>query len=67
MTGDGSIPVGVTDARAIFDGNMSGITGYTLNSVTPAVAKAGMVDHLDGELSRPMSRRYFSASWARAR
>ncbi len=43
MTGDGSIPAGVTDARAIFDGNMSGITGYTLNSVTPAVAKAGIV------------------------
>lgn len=43
MTGDGSIAVGVTDAKAIFDGNMSGITGYTLNSVTPTVTKSGMV------------------------
>jgi Flp pilus assembly protein TadG len=43
MTGDGPIAVGVTDAKAIFDGNMSGIGGYTLNSVTPAVTKTGMV------------------------
>ena len=32
MTADGAIEVGVTDAKAIFDGNMSGVTGYTLNS-----------------------------------
>ena len=43
MTADGPIPVGVTDAKAIFDGNMSGVSGYTLNSVTPVVTKTGMV------------------------
>ncbi len=43
MTTDGPIPVGVTDAKSIFDGNMSGVTGYTLNSVTPAVSKTGMI------------------------
>ena len=39
MTVDGPIPAGVTDATNIFNGNMSGVTGYTLNSVTPAVQK----------------------------
>ncbi|MFH1343114.1 MAG: TadE/TadG family type IV pilus assembly protein [Pseudomonadota bacterium] len=43
MSGDGDIPAGVTDARAIFDGNMSGEAGYTLNSVTPTVTKVGML------------------------
>ena len=43
MTTDGPIPVGVTDAKSIFDGNMSGVAGYTLNSVTPTVSKTGMV------------------------
>ena len=43
MTADGPIEAGVTDAKAIFDGNMSGVTGYTLNSVTPTVSKTGMV------------------------
>src|ERR1700716_632504 len=32
MTGDGSIAAGATDAGNIFDGNMTGVTGYTLNS-----------------------------------
>ena len=41
MTSDGSIPVGVTDAANIFNGNMSGVTGYTLNSLTPTVTKTG--------------------------
>jgi Flp pilus assembly protein TadG len=41
MTSDGPIPAGVTDATNIFTGNMSGVTGYTLNSVTPAVNKTG--------------------------
>jgi Flp pilus assembly protein TadG len=41
MTTDGPIPAGVTDATNIFNGNMSGTTGYTLNSVTPAVNKTG--------------------------
>jgi Flp pilus assembly protein TadG len=40
MTVDGPIPVGVTDATNIFNGNMAGVTGYTLNSVTAVVAKA---------------------------
>jgi Flp pilus assembly protein TadG len=39
MTVDGPIPVGVTDATNIFNGNMAGVNGYTLNSVTPAVSK----------------------------
>ncbi|MDB5576209.1 MAG: pilus assembly protein [Bradyrhizobium sp.] len=43
MTGDGTITAGEDDAKAIFDGNMSGVTGYTLNSVTPVVTKAGML------------------------
>lgn len=43
MTGDGAIAAGATDARAIFDGNMSGVTGYTLKTLTPAVTKAGML------------------------
>ena len=43
MTGDGDIAAGVADARNIFDGNMSGAAGYTLNNVTPVVTKAGML------------------------
>ncbi len=39
MTGNGPIPAGVTDAINIFNGNMSGVTGFTLNSMTPAVTK----------------------------
>lgn len=39
MTSDGPIPVGVTDAKNIFNGNMSGQTGYTLNSMTATVVK----------------------------
>ncbi|AWL98800.1 TadE/TadG family type IV pilus assembly protein [Bradyrhizobium amphicarpaeae] len=41
MTSDGSIAVGVTDARNIFDANRANQTGYTLNSVTPTVVKSG--------------------------
>jgi Putative Flp pilus-assembly TadE/G-like len=41
MVSDGPIPAGVTDATNIFNGNMSGVTGYTLNSVTPVVTKTG--------------------------
>src|SRR5207302_4864855 len=40
MTTDGPIPVGVTDATNIFNGNMSGVTGYT---VTPTVTKTGAI------------------------
>jgi Flp pilus assembly protein TadG len=43
MTSDGSIGVGVTDAKNIFNANMTGVTGYTLNSVTPTVTKSGTV------------------------
>ena len=39
MSGNGPIPAGVTDATNIFNGNMSGVTGYTLNSMTPVVTK----------------------------
>jgi hypothetical protein len=42
MTGDGSIAAGATDAGNIFDGNMTGVTGYTLNSRTPVVTKTGI-------------------------
>lgn len=43
MTSDGPIPAGVADATKIFNGNMSGTAGYTLNSVTPVVTKTGSV------------------------
>jgi Flp pilus assembly protein TadG len=39
MTVDGPIPAGNTDATNIFNGNMSGVSGFTLNSVTPNVQK----------------------------
>jgi Flp pilus assembly protein TadG len=41
MTSDGPIPDGVTDATKIFNGNIAGVGGFTLNSVTPAVNKTG--------------------------
>ena len=41
MTADGSIPAGVTDATNIFNGNMSGTAGYTLNSMSAVVTKSG--------------------------
>jgi hypothetical protein len=41
MTSDGTIPAGVTDATAIFNGNMSGVAGYTLNSMSAVVTKTG--------------------------
>jgi Flp pilus assembly protein TadG len=43
MTTDGPITAGATDASSIFTGNMFGVTGYTLNSVTPTVTKTGSV------------------------
>ena len=42
MTGDGSVTAGVTDANKIFDGNMSGITGYTNLTRTSTVTKTGI-------------------------
>ena len=41
MTVDGPIPEGVTDAKNLFDGNVSGMTGYALNSLSLAVVKSG--------------------------
>jgi Flp pilus assembly protein TadG len=41
MTADGPISVGVTDATNIFNGNMSGTIGYTLNSMSAVVMKSG--------------------------
>ena len=40
MTVDGPIPAGATDAVAIFNGNMSGVSGFTLNSVSAVVTKS---------------------------
>jgi Flp pilus assembly protein TadG len=42
MAGDGSITAGVTDANNVFDGNMSGSTGYTNLSRTSTVTKTGI-------------------------
>jgi len=42
MTGDGSVTAGVTDANAVFDGNMSGVGGYTLGFRTSTVTKTGI-------------------------
>jgi Flp pilus assembly protein TadG len=44
MTSDGPIPAGVTDATNIFNANMNGVTGYTLNNMTPVMKKkAGII------------------------
>lgn len=42
MTSDGPVPAGVTDANNIFNGNMSGTTGYSNLSVTSTVTKTGV-------------------------
>ena len=41
MVSNGSVPAGVTDANNVFNGNMSGIAGYTLLSLTSTVTKTG--------------------------
>lgn len=41
MTSDGSISVGVTDAKNIFNANRANQTGYTLTGVTSTVVKSG--------------------------
>lgn len=41
MASNGSVPAGVTDANNIFNGNMSGIAGYSNLSVTSTVTKTG--------------------------
>jgi Flp pilus assembly protein TadG len=43
MTSDGSVTAAVTDAQNVFDGNMHGVTGYTLSSFTATVTKTGIV------------------------
>ena len=43
MTTDGPIAAGAVDATKIFNGNMQGVVGYTLNSMTPMVSKTGGV------------------------
>jgi len=41
MVSNGSVAAGVTDANNIFNGNMSGVNGYTNLSVTSTVTKTG--------------------------
>ncbi|VIO80685.1 hypothetical protein CI1B_85030 [Bradyrhizobium ivorense] len=41
MTSDGPVAAGNDDATKIFNGNIFNQTGFTLNSVTPAVTKSG--------------------------
>jgi Flp pilus assembly protein TadG len=41
MTSDGTIAGGAADATNIFNGNVQGLTGVTINSVTPTVTKSG--------------------------
>jgi Flp pilus assembly protein TadG len=41
MTSDGPIPDGATDATRIFNGNISGVGGYTLDSMSAVVTKTG--------------------------
>jgi len=43
MTGDGSVTAAVTDAKNVFNGNMNGVTGYTLSSLTATVTKTGIL------------------------
>jgi Flp pilus assembly protein TadG len=43
MTGNGSIPAGVTDANNIFTGDMSAVSGYTNLSETATVTKTGII------------------------
>ena len=41
MTSDGSVTAGVTDANNVFNGNMSGIPGFSNLSLTSTVTKTG--------------------------
>jgi Flp pilus assembly protein TadG len=41
MTSDGRVAAGADDAADIFNGNMSGLTGYALDSMTATVTKSG--------------------------
>jgi Putative Flp pilus-assembly TadE/G-like len=42
MVGNGSVTAGVTDANNVFDGDMSGFTGFTNLSRTSTVTKTGV-------------------------
>ncbi len=42
MSGNGSVPAGVTDANNIFNGNLSTVTGYTNLNLTSTVTKTGV-------------------------
>jgi Flp pilus assembly protein TadG len=42
MTGNGSVPAGVTDANNVFDANMNGITGYQNLVRSSTVTKTGI-------------------------
>jgi Flp pilus assembly protein TadG len=41
MTSDGPVPAGVTDGQNVFNGNLSGVTGFTNLNLTAAVTKTG--------------------------
>jgi len=41
MTSDGPVAVGAADAAAIFHASMSGVTGYTLDSMVATVTRRG--------------------------
>src|ERR1700676_4617494 len=41
MPSNRPVPAGATDANNVFNGNMSGITGFTLVSLTSTVTKTG--------------------------
>lgn len=43
MTSDGPVAVGAADAADIFHTNMSGVTGYTLDSLVATVTKRGAI------------------------
>jgi Putative Flp pilus-assembly TadE/G-like len=46
MTGNGPVSAGVTEANAVFDGNMSAVTGYANLTRTSTVTKTGIERHV---------------------
>jgi Flp pilus assembly protein TadG len=51
MTGNGSVTAGVTDANNVFNGNMSGITGFDNLALTSTVTKTGITLNSDVRFS----------------
>src|ERR1700704_2422364 len=51
MTGNGSVTAGVTDANNVFNGNMSGITGFDNLALTSTVTKTGITLNSDVQFS----------------